>query len=310
MRAAIVAELDRLDFLTPKRELEAWLDDPEGYEKSHARRMIDKLCALAGEARKRGEVLPAAADYNRALAHAPDDPQLLRIVAGMNRAEARARLLRRAAMALLLMLGLGAAAFVVGRVVRARITADVPRPPASLVVSPPASSLAVLPPAPSASVTPSATAPPRMPLVLSGLPPKPVERTLSLDLTPSMGVTISVDGAPVRHVNTGDTLTLDGKAHALAFGCDVCAPAERDVPAGDKDDTIVVRLRIKQATLFIQADPDKTYQIVQHPDVTVRAGTNSVPMKSVREWVTVKQIESSAVVKVQLEAGKSVEAAF
>ena len=60
--------------------LEAWLDDPAGYEKSHARRMIDKLCALAGDARKRGEILLAADDYNRALAHAPDDPQLLRIV--------------------------------------------------------------------------------------------------------------------------------------------------------------------------------------------------------------------------------------
>jgi eukaryotic-like serine/threonine-protein kinase len=77
MRDAIVAELDRLGISTPARELEAWMDDPRGYEDTHAKRMIEKLCALGNDARKRGDVLAAAADYNRALAHAPDDPQLL-----------------------------------------------------------------------------------------------------------------------------------------------------------------------------------------------------------------------------------------
>src|SRR5271166_3484547 len=72
MRDAILAELARLAVPQPKRELEAWLDDPEAYDKAHATRMIEKLCALAAVERKRGEVLAASADYNRALAHAPD----------------------------------------------------------------------------------------------------------------------------------------------------------------------------------------------------------------------------------------------
>ncbi|MDP8999051.1 MAG: serine/threonine protein kinase, partial [Myxococcota bacterium] len=118
MRDATAAELDRLGISAPAGELEAWLDDPQAYERAHAKRMIDKLCTLGNDARKRGDVLLAAGDYNRALAHAPDDPQLLRIVAAMNRAEARVRLVRRGVAALLLMLALGGVAFVVGRLVR------------------------------------------------------------------------------------------------------------------------------------------------------------------------------------------------
>ena len=102
MKAAIVAELDRLAFPGAEGELEAWLDDPDAYEAAHAKRMIDRLCTLADDARKKGNVLAAAADYNRALAHAPDDPHLLRIVAGMNRAEARARFMKRGLSALAL----------------------------------------------------------------------------------------------------------------------------------------------------------------------------------------------------------------
>src|SRR4029077_12041041 len=78
MRDPIVAELNRLGISSPGRELESWLASPSTFEAAHGKRMIEKLCALGNEARKRGQVLEAAADYNRALAHAPNDPQLLR----------------------------------------------------------------------------------------------------------------------------------------------------------------------------------------------------------------------------------------
>ena len=192
--------------------------------------MIERLCALAGEERRKGEVLAAAADYNRALAHAPDDPHLLRIVAGLNRAEARTRLARRAGSALLLMLGLGAVAFGVGRWVHARMTGDAqPRPATSattLLASTPVAVHDRAPPCPVApSSAPSAVVRPPPPV----LPPRVVDRTVSLDLIPPMGVRVTIDGSETRKVSSGDALRLDSKAHTLAFTCDVCTVVERDV---------------------------------------------------------------------------------
>jgi serine/threonine-protein kinase len=313
MRDAVVGELERLGVPQPRRELEAWLDDPEAYDKQHATRMIEKLCALAADERKRGDVLLAAADYNRALAHAPDDPQLLRIVAGLNRAEARSKMLRRTASALVLMVGLGGAAYGVGRLVQ-RVRADIRPVPTEVSTVPLASVPTVLAiaSASSASVPPTASTAPRgVPQNTAGLVvPKVVDRSVQLDLTPSMGVTMSLDGAETRGVASGSVLRLDGKAHTLSFTCSVCTPVQREVPAGDKDETLVVKVPIKPATLVIQGPVDKTYQIVEHPELAVRAGTNTVPLKSAFEPITVKQIDSNATVPVRLEAGKSVPATF
>src|SRR5580692_1575724 len=193
IQAAIVEELDRLGFAQPRRELEAWLDDPEGYATAHARRMIDTLCALGAAERRRGDSLAAAGDYNRALAHAPDDPNLLRVVAGMNRSELRARLLRRALQALVLMISLGALAFGVGRLIRSRPAAGPTPEMASARRGPVAAGSAA---EEVASVTvPSATAvvsarPRVVGPATASTPPRPVEREVHLDLTPTMGVTV------------------------------------------------------------------------------------------------------------------------
>jgi serine/threonine-protein kinase len=309
MREAVQAELTRLGVASPAAELASWLDDTEAYAAQHARKMIDRLVALGAEARKARDPIAAAGDYNRALAHAPDDPQLLRIVAGMNRAEARTRLLRRAGVALLLMVGLGGVAFGVGRALHVRA----PLPIKVDTVAAPPVSAAQAEPSPQPSASASVAARPVSVPVMRVQPvasAKPIERTLSLDLTPSMGVQVSVDGAPARAVATGETLAVDGKAHSLAFSCPVCVPAQRDVAAGDKDDTVVVRLAIKPATLDITGDGNKTYQINEHPEVAVRVGANSVAMRSQFENVTVKQMESGTTVPVRLSAGHVVEAPF
>jgi serine/threonine-protein kinase len=311
VREAIATELDRVGFAEPRRELAAWMADPEAYVPRHAERMIERLCTLGGEARSRGDVLGAAGDYNRALAHAPGDPRLLKIVAGMNRAEAVTRALKRAAGALTIMLALGGLTYVVGHALRGRPSLR-PAFSAETVLPAPANAASALPeppPAVTASETnaparPRATAPPAVAAA------KPVERTMTLDLSPSMGVVLSVDDGAPRHVSTGDTLVLDGKAHALSFTCEVCTQVHRDVPAGDKDDTVRIAVPIKPATLLIEGDVDKTYQIEQHPELTVRAGTNVVSLASAYERVTIQQIETKVSVPVRLEAGHSVRAAF
>jgi eukaryotic-like serine/threonine-protein kinase len=318
MREAVTAELERLGVSRPKRELEAWLDDPPAYDQAHAAQMVERLCALASEARKRGDSLAAAADYNRALAHAPEDPHLLGIVAGMNRAEARARLMRRGTAALVLMVGLGLAAFGLGRLVQARRGADslavtgAPKPAPSALMAPSASAAL-----PFANATPSASASPHAAWSSGGqAAQRVVERSLQLDLTPSVGVKLSVDGAETRDVASGYVLRLDGKAHVLSLTCsfkgigEVCVPVERQVATGEKDETLVVRLPIKPATLVIQGDQDKTYQLVEHPEIPVRVGTNAVALRSAFESVTVKQIESNTAVPVRLQAGKPVQATF
>jgi hypothetical protein len=127
-----------------------------------------------------------------------------------------------------------------------------------------------------------------------------------------MGVNVTIDGSEVRNVSSGDVLRLDGKAHTFSFACsgDLCAPLQREVPAGDKDQTLVVRLQIKPAVLVIVGDQDKTYQLVEHPEIPVRVGSNTVTVRSAFEPVTIKQIESGATVRVRLQAGKSVQASF
>ena len=81
-------------------------------------------------------------------------------------------------------------------------------------------------------------------------------------------------------------------------------------PGGDKEETIAVRVPIKPARLIVVGDVDKTYQIDEHPELTVRVGANSIPMSSQFDPVHVKQLETGARAPVRLEAGKQVEATF
>ncbi|MGH7435688.1 MAG: serine/threonine-protein kinase, partial [Polyangiaceae bacterium] len=135
MKEALLAELERLGLSEPTRELGAWLDAPDAHGEAHTRRMIERLRALGDEARKQGKAIDAAVDYNRALAHAPDDPQLLRIVTGMSRAEAMRRRLRRAGLLAVGLLLAGAVTMALVRVAH-RIATSQPVPFPGAVASP------------------------------------------------------------------------------------------------------------------------------------------------------------------------------
>ncbi len=331
MKAAMVGELDRLGFGDPARELAAWLDAPEPYLEAHTRTLIERLRALGDDARKRGDAISAAIDYNRALAQAPDDPQLLRIVTRMSRAEARARAFRRIGKALAVATVAGGVALVAGRaVLRARAEQSASRP---VAVAPapapdPSSGAGVAgarQQAPPSSATPAAAEsvrPPAqriIPFSLGGrevATPKVVERALTLDLKPAMGVSVSVDGQPPSEVSSGAKLTLDSRAHALVFSCprrrgdDPCVAYRVTVPAGDKDDTLSVSVPVKPATLVVEGDLGKTYQLVQHPEITLRVGANNVPVRSAYEAVTVQELETGKTLAVRLEAGKTLRASF
>jgi serine/threonine protein kinase len=316
MRDAIVAEMDWVGFSSPRRELEGWFDDPDSYETHHAKTIVDRLRARGDEARRRGDVLSAASDYNRALAQAPDDPRLLQVVAGMHRSEARARALRRGAAVLTVLLASGAALWVT--VVRPSSRHPVLLPAARMQPSALAG-LPVGPGIPSASNTESSARAVRtvLPPVFAssaraheGLGGRPAERTLTLDLRPPLGAWVSVDGKPERPVSTGDAVTLDSEAHLLTFSCPVCTPIERSIAAGERSETLHVDVPIKAATLLVEGSAVDHYQIVQHPELRVEVGKNPIRLKSAYELVTIEQMETGVQRQLRLEAGRAITVSF
>jgi hypothetical protein len=213
------------------------------------------------------------------------------------------------------MLGLASVAFFVGRIWRAHTASRLLPAPIGATVAPmaPSSMTELSPPSPIESGAPKATAARRVVPLLGASregSSKVAERTITLRLQPTMGLNLSVDDAVAREVSTGETLVLDSKAHSLAFACEVCTPTKLAVAAGDKDDTLIVTVPIKPATLVVQGDIDKTYQIVEDPQVAVRAGANSVELKSMFRSITVRQIETDERTRVRLEAGKVVRVSF
>jgi serine/threonine-protein kinase len=326
MREALGAELARLGMVNPRAELEAWLVDADEYERSHATRLRDTLCALGAAARHRHESLSAAADYNRALALFPEDPQLLRIVARMNRSNARVRTLHRAGRILLgVAVAFGAAAMVVRMravgVERPRpLETNVPMSAAEPSIAASAAEGLVAPSASpgvpandSASRSSRAVAPVvaiRSLARVRDAAATPVERALTLDLRPSVGATVAVDGQPPRDVASGESLVLGGEAHSLTFACPVCDPVQVPVRASDKDETLHVVVPVRPATLVINGEPDKAYQIAEMPEVIVRTGENAVPLVSMFRVITVRQIETGETRTIRVKAGDVARVGF
>ncbi len=323
MRDAMLRELTRVGVEQPRGELEAWLDDPDEYAKAHTAKTIDRLCSLAGDARKRGDALSAAADYNGALAYAPTDPALLKIVSTMHRADALARTLKRAARIGLVTIALGATAFFVTRAVRQGIAPDSLLQPANT------SRLQITSAAPSASTAPSAVAPSSALPVATALPPrfvpplrsagisgiaKDIKREVTLSIGfPSFGVIARLDGQGDVDVAGSYTFTIDERGHQLHLTCkeDLCIP--RDVPIAPGEDAVPVSLSltIRPATLIVHGDANATYQITSMAQVGVRAETpTTIPMKGKSARFTVQQLPSGTQQTVELFAGKTGEVTF
>lgn len=325
MRQAISAELTRLGLAAPRAELEAWFDDPEGWAAEHDRRLIGRLCELGAAARKRGEAVAAAADYNRALAYAPEDPQLLRIVSSVHRAEARRRVLARAAPLALGVALLGVSAFFVARAIKgspaevARRGAPDPEPVISAGSSarPPAHASSSAP-ATSTKPTIAAIGPARAP---GSVGPGPAvaqpakKRNVTLaTLRPPFGVHMAIDGAPAPDPAQGAVLTVDDKAHALTFSCesDMCEPRTIHVAAGDRDESVAVELRVVPAKLLVEGDPSHSYGIEEMPTVVLGAGVaTEIPMVSGKREVTVfDRTDPTRRKPASLRAGQSASVSF
>lgn len=330
MREAILAELERLGITSPRLELEAWFDNPDAWSAEHERRLIGRLCELGGAARKRSEAVAAAADYNRALAYAPNDPQLLRVVASMQRAEARMRLVRRIGPLVIGAIVLGSGAFFIARAFKDKPFEDRPAPgdPGARASSepsakPPASVASIRPDAPPTSSTTSIT--PVRPTNPSTAAPttsagnatngKGTKRNITIaSLRPPFGVHMAIDGAPGAEPTNGLSFTVDDKAHVLTFTCqkDMCEPQTRRIEPGDKEESITVEMKILPAKITIEGDPSHSYGIEEIPSVSLASGaTTEIPMTSGQKSVTVFDRNDPAKrQKAMLRAGQQEVASF
>ena len=324
MRETVVKELERLKVKDHREEIAAFLHDPEAYVQAHEKSMTATLCALADEARRAGRTLDAAADYNRALAYAPADPRLMKIVAGMHRADARARFIKRSVPVLLGTIAAILLAFVVGRWIRGTPTV-VPRPvpttSAASTGSGPSASASALASAPSVSSSaPSvATAPTSVHTALvpaSAPAPTPTSRTLTfVGVRPPAGVTVAVDDTAPIGIAPGSTIELDGREHTLRFGCvkDICDQDVRVVRAGKTDDSMAIELKIKPATLLVDGDPNGNYGIEDFPSIVIKPGVPvSIPVRGYSgNWITVvDRAHPDKKEKVDLIAGQQKRVTF
>jgi serine/threonine-protein kinase len=319
MQAALLAELSALGIDSPRAELEAWFDDPQAYTLAREAPLIAKLCALGRAARDRGDAVQGAAHFNRALAYAPHDPALLKIVSTIHRARARRELTLRIVPLVLASAALGTAAFYVARAVRHRAaeTVDIVSPPlaASSIppVPPPPTPQAV---APSASASAPRAVPPAPLPPIARSAPKLVERAITLStLRPPFGVLFAIDGAAAGEAHAGLLITLDSKAHNLSFTCmnDECEPLVKTIAAGEEPVTLPIALRTKPATLIVDGDPSQTYGIVEFPSIALRVGVPTpihVEYGNYEVHVVERPSGRLATTNPKLNPGKEVHATF
>jgi eukaryotic-like serine/threonine-protein kinase len=316
MRDAIAAELGRLELASSRNTLEAWLEDPASADDT---RLVERLVQLGHAARKNGEAVAAAGDFNRALAYAPNDPTLLRIVSSMHRSEARARIVRRTAPLVVGALLLGTSAYAVARAFKAP-PPPVPTPSSSTTPSAAASTPATVAtqiaiPAPEASTATSASGGRTVATPTALLPTKPIVRTFGFaKLRPPYGVRTTIDGALGPELDVHSSFTLDEKPHTVVFSCanDLCVPQTHNIAAGDKDEMLSVELVIPPARLLVEGDSSHSYGIEELPGLTLAAGQEAeIPMSAGDRSVNVfDRNDPSKRQLVRLGAGKSQTVSF
>jgi serine/threonine-protein kinase len=91
----IRAELEELGITDPSAEIAAYFEDPAGHAEALRTRLVPRLVTRGERARKVGDVQGAAADFNRALALAPNDLAILKRVTSLTSSNARRQLARR-----------------------------------------------------------------------------------------------------------------------------------------------------------------------------------------------------------------------
>ena len=89
----------------------------------------------------------------------------------------------------------------------------------------------------------------------------------------------------------------------------MCEVQKRTVAPSDKEESISVEMRVRDAVLTVEGNGQNTYSIRQHPETNFRDKT-TVKMKSGSEYVTVVELESGSSRPITLKAGSTVGVSF
>ncbi len=89
MVQAMTAELVALKLSDFRTEVRRFFADPEAYRQEYAGRLVPVLVSRGEEGRRAGDVVGAAADFSRALAYAPRDPELPKLMLRLRRGTMR-----------------------------------------------------------------------------------------------------------------------------------------------------------------------------------------------------------------------------
>lgn len=111
----IRGELEAVGIDNARTEIEAYFANPDEYARSLPGRLVPRLLARGEAARKAGDVVGAADDFNRALALAPHDQSIFKRVRGLQSSAARRRIAQRVALIVGAVSVLGAGAYGIAR---------------------------------------------------------------------------------------------------------------------------------------------------------------------------------------------------
>jgi serine/threonine protein kinase len=194
--AAIDHELHGLGFANPRAELPVYFANPDAYRTAHAARIVPRLMERGEQARRAGDPHGAAADFNRALAYAPSDPALLKLISRLHRRRQFRRFIVILAASMAVISLLAAGAFGLRGRARARALPQIEAVPLSPPAAVSAAELSAVP-EPKPSSTRAAVVLPKVPT--SERPARhveiaPVTREVSFLLVPK-GALVSIDGA-------------------------------------------------------------------------------------------------------------------
>lgn len=264
----LLRELRDLGVLEVRAEITSYLDDPKGYQARHDEEFPDVLARRGCQARETGEIVRAAALFNRALAYRPDDTQLLADVVGLaRRGRLKRRLLSVSILVVLLSLLGGGGLWWIGQ---NRVSEEMAR------AASPKKKTELLPPFMKKSPNKQALEKPRQETTPPDVvPPKPTPRVVQQkpsppaeDIVGTRSVLTPVVGPQNARVRIDGQLLPWFQKHNLPLGphtfefvppnnecCETSPPRTVDIVEGEGDQVVRGVIKFRAAILRLQGPP-------------------------------------------------------
>lgn len=298
-------ELDALGMSNARAEIEAYFADPDEYTRSLPERLVPRILARGEAARKSGDVVGAADDFNRALALAPNDPTIFKRVRSLQSSAARKRIAQRVAVIVGAVSVLGAGAYGIARLRKSgptTVQAERLDEPSTTARPTPTNADGTPNPAasdkglsqntgPVDSAGPASSIrlkfPPAMVSAGASPPNRPATRKVSLIVTPP-GAKLTLDGRAETWFSRIFTLkTGVHSASAVVEGSKCCEPFDGTItvhPAPENDPENVERISIQlkplPATVTLSGAPANAQLVCAEVMLTVFAGgTKTVQLR-------------------------------